>query len=174
MAMALTVELLRARIPFIALAVFLVFALSERLQLASVTSVTEKLKTERCQAPLLTSVVDYDLDSASQEMLRMLDNYFTTLRAHSKIEFVALASSEERCEQVKQRWGETCRVFHLGEHRWAKNLIGREILAMLRESRRPVVLVDTDVSVGLDPEPLLAKLSCDFGVDFAGGDEDRW
>ena len=168
MAMALTVELLRARIPFTALAVFLVFALSEHLQL---TSVTVKLKTEGCQAPLLTSVVDYDLDSASQETLRMLDNYFTTLRAHSKIEFVALASSEERCERVKQRWGEACRVFHLGEYRWTKQLIGREILAMLRESRRPVVLVDTDVSVGLDPEPLLAKLSCDFGVDFAGGGE---
>ena len=104
----------------------------------------------------------------------MLDNYFTTLRAHSKIEFVALASSEERCERVKQRWGEACRVFHLGEYRWTKQLIGREILAMLRESRRPVVLVDTDMSVGLDPEPLLAKLWCDFGVDFAGGDEAKW
>ena len=45
---------------------------------------------------------------------------------------------------------------------------------MLRESRRPVVLVDTDMSVGLDPEPLLAKLWCDFGVDFAGGDEAKW
>lgn len=179
MAMALTVELLRARIPFIASAVFLVFALSDHLRLTSdsrteLTSVTEKLKTERCQAPLLTSVVDYDLDAASQETLRMLDNYFTTLRAHSKIEFVALASSEERCERVKQRWGEACRVFHLGEYRWTKQLIGREILAMLRESRRPVVLVDTDVRVGLDPEPLLAKLSCDFGVDFAGGDEAKW
>ena len=103
--MALTVELLRARIPFIASAVFLVFALSEHLRLTSVTSVTEKLKTERCQAPLLTSVVDYDLDSASQETLRMLDNYFTTLRVHSKIEFVALASSEERCERVKHGGG---------------------------------------------------------------------
>ena len=106
--MALTVELLRARIPFIASAVFLVFALSEHLRftsVTSVTSVTEKLKTERCQAPLLTSVVDYDLDSASQETLRMLDNYFTTLRVHSKIEFVALASSEERCERVKHGGG---------------------------------------------------------------------
>ena len=33
---------------------------------------------------------------------------------------------------------------------------------MLREMRRPVVLTDTDISVRMDPEPLLAQLACDL------------
>jgi hypothetical protein len=104
----------------------------------------------------------------------MLDNYFKTLRAHSKVEFMALSSTERRCERVKERWGEACRVYSLGGHKWSKQLIGREILAMLREMRRPVVLTDTDISVRMDPGPLLAQLACDFEVDFAGGDEGQW
>ena len=192
MAMSPTLDLLRARSPFIALAIFVAFALTDHVRdLGSQPAVRTLVEAEggnqtspaggelfswneadRCSPPILTAVVDYDFDSASKATMRMLDNYFKTLRAHSKVEFMALSSTERRCERVKERWGEACRVYSLGGHKWSKQLIGREILAMLREMRRPVVLTDTDISVRMDPEPLLAQLACDFEVDFAGGDED--
>ena len=192
MAMSPTLDLLRARSPFIALVIFVAFALTDHVRdLGSQPAVRTLVEAEvgnqtspaggelfswneadRCSPPILTAVVDYDFDSASKATMRMLDNYFKTLRAHSKVEFMALSSTERRCERVKERWGEACRVYSLGGHKWSKQLIGREILAMLREMRRPVVLTDTDISVRMDPEPLLAQLACDFEVDFAGGDED--
>ena len=194
MAMSPTLDLLRARSPFIALAIFVAFALTDHVRyLGSQPAVRTLVEAEvgnqtspsggelfsrneadRCSPPILTAVVDYDFDSASKATMRMLDNYFETLRAHSKVEFMALSSTERRCERVKERWGEACRVYSLGGHKWSKQLIGREILAMLREMRRPVVLTDTDISVRMDPEPLLAQLACDFEVDFAGGDEAGW
>ena len=190
--MSPTLDLLRARSPFIALVIFVAFALTDHVRdLGSQPAVCTLVEAEvgnqtspaggelfswneadRCSPPILTAVVDYDFDSASKATMRMLDNYFKTLRAHSKVEFMALSSTERRCERVKERWGEACRVYSLGGHKWSKQLIGREILAMLREMRRPVVLTDTDISVRMDPEPLLAQLACDFEVDFAGGDED--
>ena len=192
--MSPTLDLLRARSPFIALAIFVAFALTDHVRdLGSQPAVRTLVEAEvgnqtspaggelfswneadRCSPPILTAVVDYDFDSASKATMRMLDNYFKTLRAHSKVEFMALSSTERRCERVKERWGEACRVYSLGGHKWSKQLIGREILAMLREMRRPVVLTDTDISVRMDPEPLLAQLACDFEVDFAGGDEAGW
>ena len=190
--MSPTLDLLRARSPFIALAIFVAFALTDHVRYLGYQPAVRTLveaeggnqtspaggelfswnEADRCSPPILTAVVDYDFDSASKATMRMLYNYFKTLRAHSKVEFMALSSTERRCELVKERWGEACRVYSLGGHKWSKQLIGREILAMLREMRRPVVLTDTDISVRMDPEPLLAQLACDFEVDFAGGDED--
>lgn len=138
MAMSPTLDLLRARSPFIALVIFVAFALTDHVRyLGSQPAVRTLVEAEggnqtspaggelfswneadRCSPPILTAVVDYDFDSASKATMRMLDNYFKTLRAHSKVEFMALSSTERRCERVKERWGEACRVYSLGGHKW--------------------------------------------------------
>ena len=139
-----------------------------------------------CQPPLLVSIIDYDFTTISADDWKMIGNFVNSLRKHSDMEFLALTSSETRCDAFAETYGEECDVLVYPEEenneenktnektKWKKQAFAFDLKKRLASLGRAIVLTDVDSVIDRDPLPLFTPLVCDHGFDFIGGHEGGW